>query len=105
MCSVEERSGEIKARPGVAAPRPQYVLKSVGSDEIWQIWQIGPTGQTRNGTLYDAHGARSDLISYAIHNIPWFIGNLMRALREANAHRRAYNELVEMIGSCTCDPF
>ncbi len=100
MDNIEKRLAEIRARLAAATPGPWDVLKSTGPDEVWEI---GPIHSTRDGAL-DARDADVDFMVHAVDDIPWLIDELNRAMRVTDAYRRAYTELIETIGSCSCPP-
>ena len=111
MDSVEKRLTEIEARLDGATPGP-WAAES--AKESW----CGVYGPDRSVLLYGLSSYEDDVaeeyvqdlanVTFAANareDIPWLICNLTRALQEADAYRRAYNEVVETIGPCTCDLF
>jgi len=110
MCSVENRLSEIEARLAAATPGP-WAAES--AKESW-CGVYGPGGSV---LLYGISSYEDDVageyaqdlanVTFAANareDIAWLICNLKRALQKANAYCHAYNELVDMIGLCSCDP-
>ena len=110
MSGVEKRLSEIEARLDAATPGP-WVAES--AKESW-CGVYSPGGSV---LLYGISSYEDDVageyaqdlanVTFAANareDIAWLICNLTRALQEANAYCHAYNELVDMIGLCSCDP-
>lgn len=110
MDNVEKRIAEIESRLAAATPGP-WVAES--AKESW-CGVYSPGGSV---LLYGISSYEDDVageyaqdlanVTFAANareDIAWLICNLTRALQEADAYRRAYNELVDMIGLCSCDP-
>ena len=100
MSDIEKRLAEIEARLAAATPGPWMVLRAAEDDSAWEI---GPIWSMPDGALH-AHDADVDFMVHAVDDIPWLIDELNRAMRVTDAYRRAYTELIETIGSCSCPP-